>query len=179
LTTNTVSLGTSTALRKSFTDARSGAALQTDFNLQIDALFKNLIHVQAGPSVSALHYYDGGNTLVGFDDGYRGGVTLPFNQHYINLGYKEGTPTPYNATTSWGPFATFANDGTIRNTYLRQYSLSSSRPLGKHVTLGAEFDGTLRELTTRDRSRSLAAHDRRSVRPCRSKRRARRPRARA
>ena len=127
---------------------RSGAAHQADFFFQVDALFKNLVHVQAGPSFSALRFYDGGASLVGFDGGYRGGVTVPFNQHNVNLGYKEGTPTPYNASTSWGPFTTFASDGTIRNTYLRQYSLSTSRPIGKRLTVGAEFDGILEEFAT-------------------------------
>ncbi len=136
---------------------RSGAAHQADFFVAGDALFKNLFHISGGPSFSALRFYDGGASLVGLDGGYRDGVTLPFNQHGFNLGYKEGTPTPYSASVSWGPFATFANDGTIRSTYLRQYSAAASRPLGKRFTLGAEFDGTLEEFATANPR--VATHD--------------------
>lgn len=136
---------------------RSGAAHQADFTASLDVLFKNLVHISGGPSFSALRLYDGGASLVGFDGGYRNGVTVPFDQHGVNLGFKEGTPTPYTAGASWGPFATFANDGTLRNTYLRQYYAASARPIGKHFTLGVEFDGTLEDFATADPR--VTAHD--------------------
>jgi len=124
---------------------RSGAAHQTDFNLNVDLVFKNLLHLSGGPLLGALRLYDNGASLVGYDNGYRNGVTLPFNQSGFTVGYKDGTPTPYDFSTSWGPFATFNSDGTIRPTYLRQYSLSTSRPLGTKYSLGFEYDGTLED----------------------------------
>ncbi len=126
----------------------SGAAHQSDFQVNADLVFKNLLHLSGGPSFSSLRYYGDGTDLVGYDVGYARGVTVPFNQHSFNVGYKDGTPTPYDLSTSWGPFETFHDDGTVRGTYLRSYSLSTSRPLGTKLSLGLEYDGTLETYTT-------------------------------
>jgi len=128
----------------------SGAAHQADFFINADLIFKNLLHLSGGPSFSALRFYGGGTSLVGYDLGYTGGVTAPFNSHYVNVGYKDGTPTPYDFSTSWGPFETFNADGTLRPTYLRQYSFTTSRPLGQKFTLGLEYDGTLEAFPTQN-----------------------------
>jgi len=127
----------------------SGAVHQADFNMNADLVFRNLLHLSGGPNFSALRFYGNGASLVGYDSGYVGGVTAPFTQHNFNVGYKDGTPTPFDVTTSWGPFETFNADGTLRPTYLRQYSLSTSRPLGRTYTLGLEFDGTLEAFPAR------------------------------
>ncbi|MDQ2909087.1 MAG: hypothetical protein M3R44_07045 [Candidatus Eremiobacteraeota bacterium] len=128
----------------------SGAVRQADFVLNADLVFRNLLHLSGGPSFSSLRFYGDGTSLVGYDLGYAGGVTAPFNAHSVNVGYKDGTPTPYDFSTSWGPFATFNADGTLRSTYLRQYSLSTSRPLGRKFNVGLEFDGTLEAFPTSD-----------------------------
>ncbi len=80
---------------------RSGAAHQADFNLSLDLQFKIGLHLSGGPYCSFLRTYDSG--LVGYPF-YSGGVTRTYNQHYVNLGWKEGTPAPYTASFSWGPF---------------------------------------------------------------------------
>ena len=133
---------------------RSGAAHQADFFINADVTFKNLIHLNFGPSTSALRLYDGGTSLVGYDGGYRGGVTVPFNSHGVSLGYKDGTPTPYDASLSWGPFETFDGNGLPRSTYVSQYSLSTSRPIGSKFTASAEIDGTLEAFPTTTNTRS-------------------------
>ena len=122
---------------------RSGAAHEIDSFANLDLLFRNQLHLQLTPSVSALRLYDGGRQAVGYSVGYRDGVTVPFNSHGINLGYKDGSPTPLDASFSFGPFTTFTPDGFARPTYLRQFSFSTSRPLGTRWTLGFEYDGTL------------------------------------
>ncbi|MBC5800520.1 MAG: hypothetical protein GIX03_06615 [Candidatus Eremiobacteraeota bacterium] len=135
----------------------SGAVHQADFQLNADLVFKNLLHLSGGPSFSALRLYGNGTALVGYDLGYTGGVTVPFNSHGFSVGYKDGTPTPYDFATSWGPFETFNGDGTVRPTYLRQYSFTTSRPLGQKLTLGLEYDGTLEAYPTQDAN--LRGHD--------------------
>jgi len=135
----------------------SGAAHQADIFISGDLIFKNLLHLSGGPSFSSLRFYGSGTSLVGYDLGYTGGVTVPFNSHFVNVGYKDGTPTPYDFSTSWGPFETFNADGTLRPTYLRQYSLTTSRPLGQKFTLGLEYDGTLEAFPTQDPN--VRAHD--------------------
>ncbi len=129
---------------------RSGAAHQSDAFANATVVFKNLLSISGGPSTSALRLYDSGASLVGYDGGYRHPVTVPFNSHNVSVGYRDGTPTPYDASYSWGPFATFDASGLPRNTYLQQYSVSSSRPLGSKYTIGAEVDGTLEEFPTAD-----------------------------
>ncbi len=168
-----VSLSTTPAARSSIKKAmlfvfgdrlvdRSGAAHQSDFFINADVLFKNLIHLNFGPSTSALRLYDGGASLVGYDGGYRNGVTVPFNSHSISIGYKDGTPTPYDASLSWGPFETFSSDGLPRSTYVSQYSLSTSRPIGSKFSASAEIDGTNETFPTHDFART--AHDGQTLR---------------
>ncbi len=129
---------------------RSGAAHEIDSFANLDLLFRNQIHLQLTPSVSALRLYDGGRQAVGYSVGYRDGVTVPFNSHGISLGYKDGSPTPLDASFSFGPFTTFTPDGFARPTYLRQFSLSTSHPLGTRWTVGLEYDGTLEQFPPGD-----------------------------
>ena len=79
---------------------------------------------------SSLRTYDSG--LVGYPF-YTGGVTRTYDQHSVNLGWKEGTPAPFNAGFSWGPFG---------DMYLQQVSLSTSRAIGTRWNVGGEIDGT-------------------------------------
>jgi len=121
---------------------RSGAAHQSDASAFLDVIFRNQLQLSGGPSFSSLRLYDHGLSAVGYDFGYANGVSVPFNGHNFSLGYKDGTPTPIDFATYWGPFTTFNPDGTIRPTYLRGYATTTSRPIGKHLTLGLEYDGT-------------------------------------
>jgi hypothetical protein len=112
-----------------FTDG-SGAVHQADSNINVDLQFKNGLHLSGGPFSSFLRTYDSG--LIGYPL-YTGGVTRTYNQHNVNLGWKEGTPTPYNASLSWGPFG---------DMFLQSVSMSTSRVIAKRWSIGAEIDGT-------------------------------------
>jgi hypothetical protein len=108
----------------------SGAVHQADTNVNLDLQFKNGLHLFGGPYSSFLRTYDSG--LVGYPF-YTGGVTRTYAFHSVNLGWKEGTPAPINASYSWGPFA---------DLFLQQLTLSTSRAIGKRWSVGAEVDGT-------------------------------------
>ena len=108
----------------------SGAVHQADSNVSLDVQFKNGLHLSGGPFSSFLRTYDSG--LVGYPF-YTGGVTRSFAFHSVNLGWKEGTPAPFNASYSYGPFA---------DLFLQQVSVSTSRAIGTRWSIGAEVDGT-------------------------------------
>jgi hypothetical protein len=112
-----------------FTDG-SGAVHQADSNINLDLQFKNGLHLYGGPFSSFLRTYDSG--LVGYPF-YTGGVTRTYNQHNVNLGWKEGTPAPYNAGISWGPFG---------DMFLQQITMSTSRVIARRWSIAAELDGT-------------------------------------
>jgi hypothetical protein len=129
---------------------RSGAAHQADFSANVDLVFRNLIHLNFGPSFSALRLYENGLAPVGYTVDYQNGVSVPFYSHNVTIGYKDGTPTPIDFFTLWGPFTTFNANGTVRPTYLHLYTLTTSRPIGRRLSLGLEYDGTLETLPTSD-----------------------------
>ena len=108
----------------------SGAVHQSDSNINLDLQFKNGLHLSGGPYSSFLRTYDSG--LVGYPF-YTGGVTRSYAFHNVNLGWKEGTPAPYNASYSYGPFG---------DMFLQQVSLSTSRAIGTRWSIGGEVDGT-------------------------------------
>ena len=109
---------------------RSGAVHQEDASVNVDLQLKDGLHVSGGQSLSGLRTYDGG--LIGYPL-YRNGVTRSYNSSAINLGYHEGTPAPYTASYSFGPFG---------DLYLQQASFATSRTLGTRFSVGAELDGT-------------------------------------
>ncbi|HEY6235038.1 MAG TPA: DUF5916 domain-containing protein, partial [Candidatus Elarobacter sp.] len=109
---------------------RSGAAHQSDSNFNLDLQFKNGLHLYGGPYESSLRTYDSG--LIGYPF-YTGGVTRSYNQNNVNVGWKEGTPAPYTAGFSWGPFG---------DMYLQQMSFATSRAIGTRWSIGGEIDGT-------------------------------------
>ena len=112
-----------------YTDG-SGAVHQADSNINVDLQFKNGLHLSGGPYSSFLRTYDSG--LVGYPF-YTGGVTRSYASHSANVGWKEGTPAPINASYSWGPFG---------DMFLQQVTLSSSRAIGTRWSVGGEIDGT-------------------------------------
>ena len=68
----------------------------------------------------------------------------------IPIGYLDGTPTPIDASVSFGRFG-FGMVGAGDNgpDYVHLYTLSTSRPVGRILSLGLEYDGTLeRSITT-------------------------------
>jgi hypothetical protein len=64
---------------------------------------------------------------------YYCGETDRFNQLTLNLGYRDGTPAPIDFGAEQGPFG---------DAFLHQYTLSTARQLGTHLSLSAEYAGT-------------------------------------
>ncbi len=112
-----------------YTDG-SGAVHQADSNVNVDLQFKDGLHLSGGPYSSFLRTYDSG--LVGYPF-YADGVTRTYNQHSVNLGWKEGTPASLTAGYTWGPFG---------DVFLQQSTLVAQRTIGTRWTLAGEFDGT-------------------------------------
>ncbi len=123
----------------------SGAVHQADVQYFINAVFKDQFSLDGvGEAVGELRSYGipagpgcTGPTLfessfTGYPC-YRGGVTQPFNLYQIPIGYRDGTPTPIDATYYWGPFG---------DNYVHLFTVLTSRPLGRRMSLGLEYDGT-------------------------------------
>jgi hypothetical protein len=123
----------------------SGAVHQADTQYFISAVFKNQFSLDgAGEAVGQLRSYGipagpGCSGTILFTSSFTGypcyldGVTQPFNLYQIPVGYRDGTPTPFDANYSWGPFG---------DDYVHLFTLTTSRPLGQKLTLGLEYDGT-------------------------------------
>ena len=123
----------------------SGAVHQADFGLGLNITTKFGLSVNGlGPNISELRSYDvfagpgcsgaiiGTSGFGGFPC-YAGGDTQQYNAMVLPVGYLDGSSTPTEGTISWGTFGT---------AYLHQYSLVTSRPLGRLLTLSLEYDGT-------------------------------------
>jgi hypothetical protein len=149
-----------------FTDRfidRSGAVHQADFNLSLNATFKNGFSINGlGPNVSELRSYAtvnpanvGGsgtscndpNLPRSYFTGYPAyycGRNDTFNLMVLPFGYGDGTPTPIDASVQFGRFGHnllgAADNGAD---YVHLYTLSTSRPIGRFLSLGLEYDGTV------------------------------------
>ncbi|MGC1380245.1 MAG: hypothetical protein WA814_04395 [Candidatus Baltobacteraceae bacterium] len=123
----------------------SGAVHQADTQFFITATFKDLISlnglgeavgqlrsygIPAGPGCTGQILYT--SSFTGYPC-YLDGVTQPFNLYQIPVGYRDGTPTPFDASYSWGPFG---------DDYVHLFTLVTSRPIGHRLSLGLEYDGT-------------------------------------
>jgi hypothetical protein len=123
----------------------SGAVHQADSQVFVSATFKNLFSLDgAGEAVGQLRSYGvpagpGCSGPIVFQSSFTGypcyldGVTQPFNLYQIPIGYRDGTPSPVDAAYDWGPFG---------NNYVHLFSLTTSRPLTRRLSLGLEYDGT-------------------------------------
>jgi hypothetical protein len=123
----------------------SGAVHQADTQFFVNATFKNLFSLDGvGEAVGQLRSYDipagpGCSGPIVYESSftgypcYRDGVTQPFNLYQIPIGYRDGTPSPVDASYQWGPFG---------DDYVHLFTLVTSRPLGKRFSLGLEYDGT-------------------------------------
>lgn len=100
---------------------RMGDLRQSDVNADVDLSFRN--NVTAG--------YGTNQGLLGF-----GGIVLPFRQQTVSLDYRDGTPSPTEASYSWGPFEYW---------YLQQSSFSATRQYGLYG-VSFEYDGTIERL---------------------------------
>jgi hypothetical protein len=127
-----------------FTD-NSGAVHQADTQLFFNAALENQFSIDgAGVSVGQLRSYGvpagpgcsgpivAQTTFTGYPC-YRDGTTSPYNLYQIPLGYGDGTPSPIDANYSWGPFG---------SDYVHLFTLTTSRPIAREMTLGLSYDGT-------------------------------------
>ena len=127
----------------------SGAVHQADTQIFLNATFKNGFSIDgAGAAIGQLRSYgipSGPNcsgpivTQTSFSGYpcYLDGVTQPFNLSTIPIGYGDGTPKPIDFTYSWGPFG--GNQTHI-------FDITTTRPIGLHMTLGLEYSGTYERL---------------------------------
>ncbi|HVR45342.1 MAG TPA: hypothetical protein VMT95_01685 [Candidatus Binatia bacterium] len=123
----------------------SGAVHQADTQLFVNATFPNLFSLDGiGEQVGQLRSYaipagPGCSGPILFTSSFTGypcyldGVTQPFNLYQIPIGYRDGTPSPIDVSYSWGPFG---------DNYVHLFSIVTSRPLGRRMSLGLEYDGT-------------------------------------
>ena len=124
---------------------QTGAVHQADTQVFLNATFKNSFSLDgAGSAIGQLRSYGipagpgcsgaivATSTFSGYPC-YLDGATLPYNLYSIPIGYRDGTPTPYDVNYSWGPFG---------DNYVHLFDLSTSRPIGRMLTLGLAYDGT-------------------------------------
>ncbi len=123
----------------------SGAVHQADTQIFFNATFENQISINGiGEAVGQLRSYSipegpgcaGPILFVSSFTGYPcylDGFTQPFNLYQIPIGYRDGTPSPFDASYSWGPFG---------DNYVHLFTLSTSRQLTRRLSLGLEYDGT-------------------------------------
>lgn len=124
---------------------QTGAVHQADTQFFVNATFKNGFSIDgigeaigqlrsyaipAGPGCSGPILYD--SSFTGYPC-YLDGFTQRFTLAQIPIGYRDGTPTPIDASYSWGPFG---------DNYVHLFTISTSRPIGRRMTLGLEYDGT-------------------------------------
>lgn len=104
-----------------------GFVHETSDSVFFNAVFKNGLSINGlGPENSGLRDSRG--------------VIVPFNSMNVPLGFRDGTPTPFDVSASWGSFG---------GNWLHLYTASTSRPLGTRYTLGLEYDGSYeRSLTS-------------------------------
>ncbi len=124
---------------------KSGAVHEADTLVQLTAVFKDGLSIDnLGPSVGTLRSYDipsdvstcsgptvGTSSFTGYPC-YLNGRDQRFNLFTTALGYKDGTPTPIDASYAFGPFG---------NNYTQLFTIATSRPLGR-FSVGLEYDGT-------------------------------------
>jgi hypothetical protein len=124
----------------------SGAVHQEDAIVSLKATLRDQLSISVGPHDGDLRSYAGEapgilgcndpslarTSFTGFPH-YYCGQTDAFNQLGVGLGYRDGTPTPVDFNFADGPFG---------GTFLQQYSLSGSRPLGTRFSIAAQYAGT-------------------------------------
>jgi len=123
----------------------SGAVHEADVQYFVSAVFKNQFSIDgAGAAIGQLRSYSmpsgpactgpivAQSSFSGYPC-YLGGVTQPFNLYVIPVGYRDGTPSPWDVSYQWGPFG---------DNYAHLFTIVTSRPLARGLSLGLEYDGT-------------------------------------
>ncbi|MBV8245743.1 MAG: hypothetical protein JOZ38_07470 [Candidatus Eremiobacteraeota bacterium] len=133
---------------------RSGAVHQADTAVNFGATFKNGISLNnVGPAVQLLRSYatvapteaipcDSALISRSYYTGYPGyycGRTDKFNAMGGGIGYRDGTPAPFDTGISVGPFGQY---------FVHQYTSSTSRPIGSRFSIALEYDGTYQRCAT-------------------------------
>jgi len=123
----------------------SGVVHQADTQLYVNALLKDQFSfngvgeaigqlrsysIPAGPGCSGQILYT--SSFTGYPC-YLDGVTQPYNLYQIPVGYRDGTPRPLDVNYSWGPYG---------DDYVHLFTIVTSRPLARGLTLALEYDGT-------------------------------------
>lgn len=139
---------------------RSGAAHQADFSLSLNTTFKNGFSINGlGPNISELRSYATVNPAAigttcdaaglprsyytGFPTYYCGRDDT-FNLMVLPFGYGDGTPTPVDVSASFGRFGhNMIGIEDNGSDYVHLYTISTSRPIGRILSLGLEYDGTV------------------------------------
>lgn len=97
---------------------RAGYLRQSDADVGLGLAFRNNLSFSYGSDQG----------LLGF-----GGDIVPFRSQNVSLGYRDGSPSPTDASYVWGPF---------QNWYLQQMSFSATRQFGLYG-VSFEYDGTV------------------------------------
>ncbi|HET9096648.1 MAG TPA: DUF5916 domain-containing protein [Candidatus Baltobacteraceae bacterium] len=137
---------------------RSGAAHVADFDPALNATFTNGLSLNGlGPSIGELRSYSlipasgaaCANVPLGAYSYFTGypnyycGRTDSYNLMNIPIGYRDGTATPVDFATSFGRFGYgLLGPGDHGQDFVNLYSISTSRPIGRMLSLGLEYDGT-------------------------------------
>ncbi|HET6895430.1 MAG TPA: DUF5916 domain-containing protein [Candidatus Baltobacteraceae bacterium] len=142
-----------------YTD-RSGAVHQADFSPSLAMTFANGFSINGlGPIIGELRNYalvDPAATGTTCNDpslprsyftgypNYFCGRTDTYNLMFLPFGYGDGTPTPIDVSAAFGRFG-YGLLGPNDNgqDYVHLYTFSTSRPLGRMLSLGFEYDGTV------------------------------------
>jgi hypothetical protein len=101
---------------------RDGTVRSADFFGTTDIVTNGLIHANFSLANSELN-----------DPFLTGGVSRPFNQATLTMGFRDGTPAPLDAFYGAGNF------GTV---YLQQFNVASTRQIGTRLSIQATYAGT-------------------------------------
>jgi len=124
---------------------RSGSFAQADSGFYGSLHTRSLINFTISSNTSRLAQYTGawpdyGNT-----------TSIPFDLTTLSVGYKDGTPSPIDASYGWGNFTvfcahqTFCGPGqtTVPSAIVRQPSVYFSRQLGQNYGVSVLYSGTI------------------------------------
>ena len=126
----------------------SGAVHETTAVGSVSVTFRNLLSASVGTQNGVLRIYDAPYPF------YANPQDLRFEQSSLSLGYRDGTPSPVDASFSAGPFAiqcvglpsepSFCGHASspFVAALLQQSTLSASRSFGHGYGVSAELDGT-------------------------------------
>jgi hypothetical protein len=101
---------------------RDGVVHEADFFGNEDIVTDSLIHANFSVQDSELD-----------DPVLTNGLPQQFDQSTLTLGYRDGTPSPFDTFYSAGPFSTY---------YLQQFGISSTRQLNSRFNVQFAYDGT-------------------------------------